>query len=172
MIAPQVLAPHIAHLTAASPLQAGPLSTALCDLSLAVQWCELHPLQLPGTQWVAVVGRKRKDDPLRAVLPLPLHTTALTPKELRTIFASLLEITVDSLPEALPPLAPSMADLRIQLADKTGEKQKVDEEPESSEVNDTFDPDTLYVAINDPDSTVVYYKLSRGIRKPHDIPDE
>lgn len=111
-------------------------------------------------------------DPLRAVLPLPLHTTALTPKELRTIFASLLEITVDSLPEALPPLAPSMADLRIQLADKTGEKQKVDEEPESSEVNDTFDPDTLYVAINDPDSTVVYYKLSRGIRKPHDIPDE
>lgn len=61
MIAPQVLAPHIAHLAAASPLQAGPLSTALCDLSLAVQWCELRPLQLPGTQWVAVVGRKRKD---------------------------------------------------------------------------------------------------------------
>lgn len=61
MIAPQVLAPHIAHLVAASPLQAGPLSTALCDLSLAVQWCELRPLQLPGTQWVAVVGRKKTD---------------------------------------------------------------------------------------------------------------
>lgn len=106
------------------------------------------------------------------MLPLPLHTTALTPKELRAIFASLLEITVESLPDALPALAPSMADLRAQLADKTGEKQEVDDEPESSEVNNTFDPDTLYVAISDPDSTVVYYKLSRGIRKPHDIPDE
>lgn len=106
------------------------------------------------------------------MLPLPLHTTALTPKELRTIFASLLEVTVESLPVALPPLAPSMAELRTQLADKTGEKQDVDDEPEATEVNNTFDPDTLYVAINDPDSTVVYYKLSRGIRKPHDIPDE
>jgi hypothetical protein len=35
-----------------------------------------------------------------------------------------------------------------------------------------FDPDTLYVAIGTTDSTVVYYKLSRGIKKPHDIPDE
>lgn len=106
------------------------------------------------------------------MLPLPLHTTALTPKELRTIFKSLQEITVDSLPEALPALAPSMSELKAQLAEKTGEKQEADDEPESSEVNNTFDPDTLYVAINDPDSTVVYYKLSRGIVKPHDIPDE
>lgn len=107
------------------------------------------------------------------MLPLPLHTTALTPKELRSIFASLREVTVESLPEALPALAPTMAELRTQLAERIGEAQEEEEEgSEPTEANSCFDPDTLYVAINDPDSSVVYYKLSRGIKKPHDIPDE
>jgi hypothetical protein len=35
-----------------------------------------------------------------------------------------------------------------------------------------FDTDTLYLAISTTDSSVVYYKLSKGIKKPADIPDE
>lgn len=41
-----------------------------------------------------------------------------------------------------------------------------------SSTNKEIDTDTLYMAIVTTDSTVVYYKLARGIRKPADIPDE
>lgn len=58
---PDTLTPLIAHLTAACPLQAGPLRTAISDLALAVEWRELRPLQLPGTQWAVVVGHKRAE---------------------------------------------------------------------------------------------------------------
>ena len=42
----------------------------------------------------------------------------------------------------------------------------------NSSTNKEIDTDTLYMAIVTTDSTVVYYKLARGIRKPADIPDE
>jgi len=131
-------------------------------------------------------------DPLRAVLPLPLHTTALTPQQLSAIFGSLATITLESLPEPLPALAPSMDELRALKAaraaekdkemgydagdekDKQEDKDKAEDKEDKEETPELheFDQDTLYVAIGTTDSTVVYYKLSRGIKKPHDIPDE
>lgn len=45
-------------------------------------------------------------------------------------------------------------------------------DPASVTVNEEIDKETLYMAIVTQDSTVVYYKLSKGIKKPADIPDE
>ncbi|TXT13001.1 hypothetical protein VHUM_01402 [Vanrija humicola] len=165
------IAPHLTSLAAACPLQAGPLRTTVADLALAVGWRQLRPLRLADTEWAVVVGHKRAEDPLRAVLPLPLHTTSLTPHELKAVFGALARLDVAALPEPLPPLAPSVAELQEKLG-KTDQLAEVAEEPEPDSTPATFDPDTLYMAIVATDSTVVYYKLSRGIKKPHDIPDE
>ena len=42
----------------------------------------------------------------------------------------------------------------------------------NEERNVELDRQTIYMAIVATDSTVVYYKLSKGIKKPADIPDE
>lgn len=39
-------------------------------------------------------------------------------------------------------------------------------------MNNEIDRSLVYTAISMGDSTVVYYKLSRGIVKPADIPDD
>ncbi|RSH80017.1 uncharacterized protein EHS24_009688 [Apiotrichum porosum] len=173
------------HIVTAAPEQAGVLTATVRDLSLAVEWQQLRPLVLPGTQWAVIVGRKRAGDPLRAVLPLPFHTNSLTPPELKSIFSALETLTVQSLPEPLPPLAATPEQLREELARRTVDKETEghgDEETaselaplaEAKTIAEelVFDKDTLYVAIGATDSTVVYYKLSRGIKKPADIPDE
>jgi hypothetical protein len=96
-------------------------------------------------------------------------------------------VAVDDLPPPLPEFAPSVDRLRTAYKAMQGvnaeEEQGLgavneDDEKENAAADDAedrsneFDPDTLYTAIMCTDSTVVYYKLSRGIRKPHDIPDE
>ena len=43
------------------PLQAGPLYTAYKDLALAVEWQDLRIVPLEGTEWVCIVGHKRKE---------------------------------------------------------------------------------------------------------------
>lgn len=102
---------------------------------------------------------------------MPLHTTALTPQELKAVFGALASLDVATLPDPLPPLAPPIAELQAKLG-KSDELPQVAEEEGEAPSTPTFDPDTLYMAIVATDSTVVYYKLSRGIKKPHDIPDE
>ncbi len=51
---------------------------------------------------------------------------------------------------------------------KVNKTDSVEEDRENREI----DKDMIYMAITNPDSTVVYYKLTRGIKKPADIPDE
>jgi hypothetical protein len=89
-----------------------------------------------------------------------------------------------------PKLAPDLDELRKELAIRRGSGSAVPEESkESTEANqsvqpsqptstgpgttdDTLDIETLYMAIVASDSTVVYYKLTKGIKKPADVPDE
>jgi len=114
-------------------------------------------------------------DPLRAVLPLPLHTTALQPSSLKSIFASLSSLRITSLPEPVPPLVPDIDELRRRIARDRGETDDpggTSGVAEEGEANETLDREMIYVAIVTSDSTVVYYKLSKGIKKPADIPDE
>jgi hypothetical protein len=52
---------RILPLMAQYPLQAGPLYTAYKDLALAVEWQDLRIVPLQGTEWVCIVGHKRKE---------------------------------------------------------------------------------------------------------------
>ena len=124
------------------------------------------------------LGADRIQDPLRAVLPLPLHTTSLHPSSLREIFSSLSELSVSSLPPALPPFVPSIDELqRIRHRAKPDhdliqDQFQEDEAKEVAAASVELDRDMIYMAIVTTDSTVVYYRLTKGIKKPADIPDE
>lgn len=197
-----------------------------------MEWQDLRALELEGTGWAVIVGHKRdsvsrhasghasapghdvtwsrsathtSQDPLRAVLPLPLHTTTLRPSSLRQIFSAISTLSPSSLPPVIPAPAPSLQDLRKRLdgdnpaltdaltnagagadADEDGPTDIVSEAVVATDIvseavvpatphaegANAFDTDTLYLAISTTDSSVVYYKLSKGIKKPADIPDE
>jgi len=110
---------------------------------------------------------------LRAVVPLPLHSTSLKPSSLRAIFGSLSNLTVSDLPEPIPVLAPDIATLRKQVALAKGDDIPEEKEEVSGSGSGTeLDKEMIYMGIVTSDSTVVYYKLTKGIKKPADIPDE
>jgi hypothetical protein len=209
----------------------------------AVEWKDLRVMELNGTGWAVIIGHKRREaspnhnddtaiplrlnkpsansaqqDQLRAVLPLPLHTTSLKPSSLQSIFAALSALSSpypstspssSSIPPPLPPLVPDLDDLRRELAAATltagasgggantststttttttqpkttsDEQVKLDGQREAGdpngekadeEGNKELDTEMIYLGITIEDSTVVYYKLSKGIKKPADIPDE
>jgi hypothetical protein len=100
-------------------------------------------------------------DPIRLILPLAINTNSLTPAALKSIFNALNSMEVDQLPEILPPL--------VETTTLDTEDDKITEE---EEVESTLDKETIYISIATPDSSVVYYKLARGIKKPQDVPDE
>ena len=52
------------------------------------------------------------------------------------------------------------------------ENEALDDLDVESGVNEQLDREMIYVAIVASDSTTVYYKLSKGIKKPADIPDD
>jgi hypothetical protein len=88
-------------------------------------------------------------------------------------------LKVSDLPAPIPPLVPDVATLRSQIAAKKGLGQDApdDSAPDASEENrqakeDELDKEMIYMGIVTSDSTVVYYKLTKGIKKPADIPDE
>ena len=119
-----------------------------------------------------------EQDALRAVIPLPLHTTSLRPSSLKAIFSSLSSLTIEDLPEPVPLLAPDIAFLRRQVNESKGQEAPIEEEEEDEAKSDTagngseLDKEMIYMGIVTSDSTVVYYKLTKGIKKPADIPDE
>jgi hypothetical protein len=143
-------------------------------------------MELPGTGWCCIVGHKRQEvrllqsiwlilaniqDALRAVVPLPLHSTSLKPSSLRAIFSSLAKLTVSDLPEPIPVLAPDISTIRKEVATSKGEDIP-EEKEEAPETGIELDKEMIYMGIVTTDSTVVYYKLTKGIKKPADIPDE
>ncbi|WRT64752.1 uncharacterized protein IL334_001686 [Kwoniella shivajii] len=172
-----------------NPLQAGPLLTTTYDLTLSVGWIDTRLLEIGG--WVVLIGHKNESDPLRAVLPIPIHTTSLKPSSLKTIFNQLSSLSLENLPQPFEPLAPSLDDLRDEITKSTltkeegsqevsnvdtetptSQAEKGEREGEIQEDQVKLDKETIYTSIVTPDSTVVYYKISKGIKKPADIPDE
>jgi len=111
------------------------------------------------------------------VVPLPLHSTSLKPSSLKSIFASLARLTISDLPEPIPLLAPDIATLRRQVTISKEIDEPLVEENEEETVSASgsgteLDKEMIYIGIVTTDSTVVYYKLTKGIKKPADIPDE
>lgn len=107
------------------------------------------------------------------VLPLHFHANDLTPRALKTIYKQLNRLKLEDLPPVLPsPLPVSEID---QLAHDVPEEDDGEEEEGAIEGiadHDILDLKTIYISIVTPDSSVVYYKLTQGIKKPDDIPDE
>jgi len=87
-------------------------------------------------------------------------------------------LTIEDLPEPVPLLAPDIAFLRRQVNESKGQEAPIEEEEEDEAKSDTagngseLDKEMIYMGIVTSDSTVVYYKLTKGIKKPADIPDE
>jgi len=103
---------------------------------------------------------------------LPLHSTSLKPSSLKAIFSSLSSLTISDLPEPIPLLAPDIATLRREVALKKGQDIPEEAETETVETEAELDKEMIYMGIVTTDSTVVYYKLTKGIKKPADVPDE
>ena len=105
---------------------------------------------------------------------MPLHSTSLKPSSLKAIFSSLSSLTISDLPEPIPLLAPDIATLRREVALKKGQDIPEEEEQEKETVKTDveLDKEMIYMGIVTTDSTVVYYKLTKGIKKPADVPDE
>lgn len=134
------------------------------------------------------LGLITTQDPLKVVLPLPLHTTALRPSSLKSIFSSLSKLPLKDIPESVGDLVPTIKEIRRRagLDLKSGVKlssaqsqQRFDThededvpEKEADGEGAELDREMIYVAISISDSTVVYYKLTKGIKKPADVPDE
>ncbi|WWC86881.1 uncharacterized protein L201_001760 [Kwoniella dendrophila CBS 6074] len=170
------------------PIQAGALLNTIYDLTLSVGWIDTRLMELGG--WVVLIGHKNKSDPLRAVLPLPIHTTSLKPSSLKSIFNALSKLEIENLEKPFQKLAPTIDDLKsqIQIQSSINESQDLnmninddtqmqmqDNQEENEKENQDqimLDKETIYTSIVTPDSTVVYYKISKGIKKPSDIPDE
>lgn len=108
------------------------------------------------------------------ILPLPIDSAELTPAKLKVVYRALAALSEDTLPPVIPsPLA------EVEAAPST---EASEDRPavETTSTADTKDPalagkldhESIYISIATPDSSVVYYKLSKGIKKPHDVPDE
>lgn len=75
---------------------------------------------------------------------------------------------------------PSIVEVQYEMAARRrAPGETIEEEAEETRKgkgegkgNTDIDRETIYLAIVTTDSTVVYYKLSKGIKKPADIPDE
>ena len=135
------------------------------------------------------------------MIPLPLHTKSLKPSSLNSIFSSLSTLSIDALPGPIPALVPDLDDLRKDLAIRRGhDPNSSNQDPDQAQDRNDNDNDkvegsnpdtapagtrtgtedstagteteTIYMGIATTDSTVVYYKLTKGIKKPADIPDE
>lgn len=85
-------------------------------------------------------------------------------------------MTIEDLPEPVPLLAPDIASLRRQVNESKGQEAPIEEDEEAKEDSagdgPEIDKEMIYMGIVTSDSTVVYYKLTKGIKKPADIPDE
>ncbi|GHJ84418.1 hypothetical protein NliqN6_0820 [Naganishia liquefaciens] len=152
-----VLAPYVDQ----NPAQSGALYTTYTDICLSHQWKDVRILALRKEGWVVLFGRKALSDPIRLILPLAINTNSLTSAVLKAIFSALEGMDFDTLPEMLPP---------IVEAPEAGLVTGQAEEEESAE--NILDKETIYISIATPDSSVVYYKLAKGIKKPQDVPDE
>ncbi|KAG7563103.1 hypothetical protein FFLO_01411 [Filobasidium floriforme] len=151
--------PILADFIEKFPLQAGCIYSTYTDLALSQQWEEIRLHELGDSGWGVLFGRKTTEDSTRMVLPLHFHANNLTPKALKTIYKLLNQLSVAD----LPPILPSPHD--------DGDEAAEDDKEEDATQN-TLDTKTIYISIVTPDSSVVYYKLTQGIKKPDDIPDE
>lgn len=107
------------------------------------------------------------------VMPLHFHANNLTPRALKAIYKQLNRLTLEDLPPVLPSPLPvsEIAQTENDIPEEDDGEQE-EGAVEGTAEHDILDLKTIYISIVTPDSSVVYYKLTQGIKKPDDIPDE
>jgi len=129
---------------------------------------------LQNAGWAVLFGQKSVEHPIRMILPVVLDTDVLTPARLKVLYRELELIDENELPPPVSsPLASIInkdsADVANSMYEGAAPVGPNDEERAQA---GHLDRETFYISIATPDSSVVYYKLSKGIKKPHDVPDE
>ncbi|KAL7410285.1 tRNA intron endonuclease [Mrakia frigida] len=143
-----------------SPTYAGPLFIVYNDLTLSQKWHTVTPLAMQssdiasssnptGTRPFLMAYRKEEERP-RVIVPISL-SESLSPKWFRTHFSTLL--SNPSYLSAFPSHSSTAS------------------ESTAPGVEGETDPPVMYTAIVGKDSSVVYYRVAKGIEKPHDVPE-
>ncbi|GAA6061418.1 hypothetical protein JCM10212_004476 [Sporobolomyces blumeae] len=141
-LAPKIL-PHCRKF----PDQAAALFQSFVDLSLAQQWRDLEVVELDQCSTVVLRGRPKTPAkaPPAIVLPMNLHTPT------------------------------SLASLDNVLKAVSSLESRQSEPPERAEgdleVPSTEQSTTIYLAIVERDSSIVYYVLRQGIVSPKEVPE-
>ncbi|CDZ96678.1 tRNA-splicing endonuclease subunit Sen15 [Phaffia rhodozyma] len=142
-----------------APAQAGSLFITYNDLTLSQKWhrVELHSILVePSTSPTAtldekeirlfLLGWRKEDERPRVMIPMALNQP-LSTKWFKTTFSSLLS-------------HPAYIEAGL---------------PQSKECTPSTegesDPPVIYTASVGKDSSVVYYRVAKGIEKPHDVPE-
>ncbi|GAA5864204.1 hypothetical protein JCM8547_001291 [Rhodosporidiobolus lusitaniae] len=149
MSASHPLAPKILPFQQRYPSQ--PLFQAYVDLSLAQQWRDLEVVELEECGCAVLRGRPKtpKRAPVSVVLPMRLTT----PTSLASLTAVLNALS------SRYPSTPS-SDTLPSTSTTT-----------LSATSDDADTFTIYLAIVEKDSSIVYYVLRKGIVSPKEVPE-
>ncbi|GAA5985165.1 hypothetical protein JCM10908_002552 [Rhodotorula pacifica] len=138
------------------PTQAGALFQATVDLSLAQQWRDVEVVDLEECNCAVIKGRPPKSgakSPPSFVYPMGLQQ----PTNLRQLTDVITAIST-RFPETAIPSEPSAASA---LADS----------PAASDTATTATTTTIYLAMVEKDSSIVYYVLRNGIVSPKEVPE-
>ncbi|GAA5933824.1 uncharacterized protein JCM15063_000479 [Sporobolomyces koalae] len=141
MSASHPLAPEIVPYCKKYPAQSASLFQSYIDLRLAQQWKDLEVIELHEISTVVLRGKPKNPPKAPLAIVLPMNLT--TPTSLESL---------DHVLSAVAKLSNSAATV------------PTDEPREQS-------TPTIYLAIVEKDSSIVYYVLKQGIVSPKEVPE-
>ncbi|GAA5973170.1 hypothetical protein JCM11641_006304 [Rhodosporidiobolus odoratus] len=164
MSASHPLAPQILPYCKRYPHQASSLFQSFIDLSLAQQWRDLEVVELEECATAALRGRPRTPSKAPPAVVLPMSLT--TPTSLAALTAILKALSTRY------PSPSSTSDAAKTNGSSlpptpSGEPKKALLPSEQEDPN----PTTIYLAIVEKDSSIVYYVLRDGIVSPKEVPE-
>ncbi|GAA6041479.1 hypothetical protein JCM8097_001896 [Rhodosporidiobolus ruineniae] len=155
------LAPHILPACKRFPHQGAALFQSFVDLSLAQQWRDLEVVELDECGCAVLRGRPKNPKKAPPAVVLPMNLT--TPTSLASL-TSILSAVSSRFPPSSASSAPS--------ADSPSSPSTDPSTPSAGAPKpDDQDPTTIYLAIVEKDSSIVYYVLRNGIVSPKEVPE-
>ncbi|TNY22827.1 hypothetical protein DMC30DRAFT_444883 [Rhodotorula diobovata] len=158
MSASHPLLPLVAPACALYPHQAPALFQTAVDLSLAQQWRDLTVVDLEQCQCAVLRGTPRLPKRAPPAVVLPMVLTA--PTSLAALTAVLDAVAARFPPSPKPSSAPAPEPAPSSTAAAAAAPS--DAAPEAP---------TIYLAMVEKDSSIVYYVLRQGIVSPKEVPE-
>ncbi|POY76363.1 hypothetical protein BMF94_0560 [Rhodotorula taiwanensis] len=163
MAANHPLAPLVLPACKRFPLQAAALFQTTVDLSLAQQWKDVEVVDLDECGCAIIKGRPLKSNPTSPpsfVYPMGLQT----PTSLRQL-TSVIRAIATRFPSAT---AATSADSASETAPTVSVTDAESSDPTSAATPTTT---TVYLAMVEKDSSIVYYVLRNGVVSPKEVPE-